>query len=534
MHGALRAVGTPAQPITFTTASATPAPGQWRGIFFEADSDDARSLLEYVSVSYAGGWSVCNSQVVYAGIAICDAAPVIRHSAVHHNSGDGIWISGAGQVTAAPQLDGNTFAANSGAAVRMAFTDGGGVLPTGAGNTATGNSFDGLAVDGTLAYATTLAPTLGLPVGLTRGNLTVNQGTELTVAPGTTVLAQSYGLKVHGALRATGTPSQPITFTSASATPAPGQWKGIIFEADSDDARSLLEYVSVGYAGGSFYPSTCNATGYADVAICNAAPTIRHTSVHHSSGDGIWISSAGQVTVAPQLDANTFTDNRACAVHLVYIDGGGVLPTGAGNIAAGNLDFNGLAIDGKLAYSTTLVPALGLPIGMVHPLIISRGAELTVVSGMTLLFGTGRTEPTNWAELLVRGSLRAVGTPSEPITFTVAMPGSWVNWSGIVFDSGSDDSRNLLEYVSVGYAGGFGTGCAGRDGEVLGGVNICDAAPTIRQTTIHHSQGSGIKIFGAWRRTHRATSRRQHPCRELGACGRAFLHQRWRRLAHGG
>ena len=90
VHGALRAVGTPAQPITFTTASATPAPGQWRGIFFEADSDDARSLLEYVSVSYAGGWSVCNSQVVYAGIAICDAAPVIRHSAVHHNSGDGI------------------------------------------------------------------------------------------------------------------------------------------------------------------------------------------------------------------------------------------------------------------------------------------------------------------------------------------------------------------------------------------------------------------------------------------------------------
>ena len=517
IHGALRAIGTPSQPITFTTASATPAPGQWPGISFEADSDDARSLLEYVSVGYAGsGMSVCNGQKsANADIAVCNAAPAIRHTTVHHSFVDGIWLSGAGHIAAMPQLDANTFTANGGSAVHLPFTNGGGVLPTGAGNTATGNTgFNGLAIDGTLAYSTTLAPTLGLPIGLALGDLTVNQGAELSVAPGTTVVAQSYGLTVHGALRAIGTPGQPITFTTASATPAPGQWPGISFEADSDDAQSLLEYVSVGYAGGDLYSHECQVSLNSGITICDAAPTIRNSTVHGSDGDGIWISGIGQITSAPQLDANTFTANRGSAVHLLYSNGGGVLPVGAGNTASGNTGFNGLAIEGTLAYSTTLAPALGLPLGVMRPLTINQGAELTVAPGMTVLFGQGG----NYAGLLVHGALRAAGTPTQPITFTAAITTPTpILWSGIMFDSDSDDARNLMEHVVVSYAGYYlySSGCKRYFGAA---IFACDSAPTIRYTTVHHGGG-----FGALNASLTLSHNTFGPGNRLGVYGKASV-----------
>ena len=183
-------------------------------------------------------------------------------------------------------------------------------MPTGADNVARDNAgFNGLAINGTLAYPTTLTPTLGLPLGLAFGDLTVNQGVELTIAPGTTVLA-SYGLIVHGALRAIGTPSQPIIFTTVGAAPRPGGWKGIRFEPESDDARNLLEYVSVGYAGqGS---AVCNGqqSVSAGIAICEAAPTIRHSTIHHSSRDGLWAANA-----LLSLTQNTFAGNQV-GIHV--------------------------------------------------------------------------------------------------------------------------------------------------------------------------------------------------------------------------
>lgn len=51
--GALRAVGTAAAPITFTSAAPTPAPGDWATIALE--ELDARTQLDHVVIAYAGG-----------------------------------------------------------------------------------------------------------------------------------------------------------------------------------------------------------------------------------------------------------------------------------------------------------------------------------------------------------------------------------------------------------------------------------------------------------------------------------------------
>jgi hypothetical protein len=53
-YGVLNATGTPASPIIFTSASATPVAGDWGGIVFD-DVPAAANQIAYAQISYAGG-----------------------------------------------------------------------------------------------------------------------------------------------------------------------------------------------------------------------------------------------------------------------------------------------------------------------------------------------------------------------------------------------------------------------------------------------------------------------------------------------
>jgi hypothetical protein len=119
--GALVAVGTAARPIVFTSAAATPAAGDWTGIFFDS-RPDPRDRVENVVVEYAGrhsgsrGYS-CTNPVAppaegysnNAGIAVMGvpSSAFIRSTTISHSAGDGIergWTGGAVDFT-----DSNTF-----------------------------------------------------------------------------------------------------------------------------------------------------------------------------------------------------------------------------------------------------------------------------------------------------------------------------------------------------------------------------------------------------------------------------------------
>ena len=59
-NGALVATGTAAKPVVFTSAAATPAAGDWVGLYFSGVPSPA-SKLDYVHVEYAGGASAAKS-----------------------------------------------------------------------------------------------------------------------------------------------------------------------------------------------------------------------------------------------------------------------------------------------------------------------------------------------------------------------------------------------------------------------------------------------------------------------------------------
>lgn len=95
--GAVRAIGTAARPIVFTSASASPKPGDWRGLWF-GGIPQASNVLENVRIEYAGadcGCSLltCSNIAEYEGAVIFTAQPpsaFITHTVFKEIAGHGV------------------------------------------------------------------------------------------------------------------------------------------------------------------------------------------------------------------------------------------------------------------------------------------------------------------------------------------------------------------------------------------------------------------------------------------------------------
>lgn len=107
--------------------------------------------------------------------------------------------------------------------------------------------------------------------------------------------------------------------------------------------------------------------------------------------------------------------------------------------------------------------------------------HLIVEPGVTIQFGSG-------GAINVYGSMEAVGTPDDPVTFTGEdqVRGSW---GYIAFDS--DDVLNKMQHCIVEYGGGFEFSSNGDRGNViiLGG-----ARASIDDCTLRNSESYGLRI----------------------------------------
>ena len=87
---------------------------------------------------------------------------------------------------------------------------------------------------------------------VTTDTVAIMPDVSLTITPplsGTLVRFQPGAqLQVLGTLQALGTETRPITFTSAAATPVPGDWIGIILEDDAQNDRDIIRYAVIEYA----------------------------------------------------------------------------------------------------------------------------------------------------------------------------------------------------------------------------------------------------------------------------------------------
>jgi hypothetical protein len=140
-----------------------------------------------------------------------------------------------------------------------------------------------------------------------------------------------------GRLVVHGTAAQPVIFTSASATPAAGDWQGIVF--DATDGIDAIDHARVEFAGGpsqasSFHCDPMSTTGgfstNEDAAIAlyakPASAFVTNTAIVSSAGDGIGRSWSGDLV--DFLATNTFDKIAACKQSYPRATNGSC-PTGA-------------------------------------------------------------------------------------------------------------------------------------------------------------------------------------------------------------
>ncbi len=260
--GSLSAIGTEASPIVFTSNLASPVPGSWKGIYFDSETNDLTTILEYCIVEYAG-------QDYKASIMCEDAYPAIRNCTVRYSATYPIRVK----------------------AQKMNLS----------GNTYTDNKKQGTLIEGgTIAADTTWGSKGDESKYVVIGDVTFSDSAHLTIEPGAEIRFESntgilVGYGYNGSFSAVGTETSPILFTSNLTSPVSGSWKGISFDMFTLDAKSILEYCIVEYAGRNIY-------------LDSASPTIRHNIIRNASDSGIYVAYSGSSSAV--IDCNNISDNK--------------------------------------------------------------------------------------------------------------------------------------------------------------------------------------------------------------------------------
>jgi hypothetical protein len=186
----------------------------------------------------------------------------------------------------------------------------------------------------------TLMKDLGVPyvVGTFEADSLVIGGDErplttLTVEPGVRVEFHPFtALEIDhatgpfpaaGVLIAEGTAEAPIVFTSAAATPAPGDWQGLAYGGIAR-AENSLKHVHIEYSGadcGCVYVSCSAIDSYEGAVIFSQAPPrafVEDSVIRHGSGHGVVRAWAG--ADIDFSDGFSFEDLAGCEQTLPVAD----------------------------------------------------------------------------------------------------------------------------------------------------------------------------------------------------------------------
>ena len=286
LKGRLTAVGTSAQPITFTGTTAQP--GWWYGLSFNGTPSVPLlgSVLDYATVHYGGKGGYGNVDLYFATVDVL-------HSTIANSGTDGVHgnAGGVANISDTALVNNTRYPIN--------FADGS-INPQLVNLTVTGNGINAVAfASGALTASRTLN---ALSVPYEFGSLTVPGNMTLNVQPGVVVrFVDGAQLLVNGQLNAIGTPAQPITFTAVSGTP--GAWYGIATSGSSQYAAAThLEYVTVEYGGRG---------GYANLDVFRGQLFASHSTIRNSGTDGVRVSADSNVSI----ESSHILGNAVYGVH---------------------------------------------------------------------------------------------------------------------------------------------------------------------------------------------------------------------------
>ncbi|MEQ8533177.1 MAG: hypothetical protein RIB86_15085, partial [Imperialibacter sp.] len=299
----------------------------------------------------------------------------------------------------------------------------------------------------------------------------------LTVEPGVVVHFQEdkmMKIEQGGTLLATGTETDSIKFTTANKE-ADLFWKGLYIQSAS--AQNILKYAEVSYAG--------------------------NTAMDFNGADykaGVGVNGGGNIKIENSL----FASNKGYAVYLD--DDGGKLNTFKDNLFVDNE--NGMAVWAETAASvdntTTFTNSANADVEIFSSSIaeateitwkaLSNDARYTVsgdidVNGVLTIAPGAKFGLDEDVMITVDGAFIAAGTAESPIEFTTSDAASALRWKGIYVNSA--DGRNILNHVTLSYAGNSVMNFSGEDFSAGVGIEL-GAKMAFKNSTFSNNKGYGV------------------------------------------
>jgi hypothetical protein len=307
---------------------------------------------------------------------------------------------------------------------------------------------------------------LGLPCYEVNNNITVSDAATLTIQPGVQLkFAAGMGLTVNddGVLSAIGSLSSPILFTGELK--APGYWDGIEIRSI---VSSTLDHTIVEYGGHS------SSYNEANIGLSfNGKASIENSIIRYSENYGIKLDDGETLTA---FTNNTLTLNEKSPM---YINANAVGMLQSDSQYSGNTDdfitivsdvndnqtWHLLDVDYHMPTSRTTI-----------------NARLTIEPGVTLFFPADTQLAVN-----ASGTLKAIGTALQPITFT-GLEQSAGYWTGIQFTF--NNNANVMDHTIVEYGGG-----PNGNTEANVGVFGANGRLALTNTILRHSGKYGFEFY---------------------------------------
>ncbi|WP_444944680.1 right-handed parallel beta-helix repeat-containing protein [Microbulbifer sp. ZKSA006] len=174
------------------------------------------------------------------------------------------------------------------------------------------------------------------------GDVDVNGGATLTVNEGATILFESdFTFEVNGNLSTLGGIDTPVVFTSAQASPAKGDWYGIVVNngGSLNLRHTTIEYTEYGvYADSGSSLSIDNSVfQYVDetgIYAYSATGSITNSFIQYADEAGIYLYGVTDITV----NGNTITNNKY-GFYILGYRRGVTTPTISGNAIINNSSY---------------------------------------------------------------------------------------------------------------------------------------------------------------------------------------------------
>ncbi|MBI4652328.1 right-handed parallel beta-helix repeat-containing protein, partial [Candidatus Desantisbacteria bacterium] len=578
--GALKASGS-----KFTSINDSPSQGDWKGIYFNPDTDDSNTILDNCVIEYGGkekanlvftsssptisNCIIKNSKIngIYCTTS---ASPLIKNNIIESNN-YGIRIDKSSR----PDVSNNTFSNNSEYAIRASIN---------ALNNINTNSFNNNGKLGIKVIGGKLEQDITIKKENQRYDvyeemICVYKDTEnpytLAIEPGVEMRFDNMcGIQVSddnweynfpwdrrsskkGILRAIGTDTEKIKFTSISENPAPGDWafisfyEGAVNYDTTTGAGSILENCAIEYAGGLFkywkYQGMLSyelVTGYMNdgIRISGVSLKINKCEIKDSRGHGIGLSGNSAPIIsnneiknnlmngievggncAPIITNNKISTNSEYGILSSGFDaapeivGNNIITNGKYAIKANINNVNrinnnvirdnkkiGIELEGGTVTKDIIFKKEHIRYDVISPIFVYNYGNTTIIPTLTIEPGV-EVRFSNYYGLRIgfvrnedKGILRAIGTETEKIIFTAntdtPIRGAWEN---IYLDNGAIDYDSTTGKGTILENCIIEYGGVNPDRTVVENIYINNNSPKISKCEIREGRGDGIKIYGA-------------------------------------